>query len=102
MFILGIWSDHLSQADCLLPAGGQDSNEAVLRLVQQGAYSAALQEDCCVRCLQSLAEQAVEGAQACFAALDSGSVPANPAAAEAQLLTAVAALLLFVQANVTG
>ena len=74
----------------------------MLHLVQQGAYSAALQEDCCVGCLQSAADQAIEGAQAFFAALDSGSGPANPAAAEAQLLTAVAALLLFVQANVTG
>lgn len=74
----------------------------MLHLIQQGAYSAALQEDCCVGCLQSAADQAIKGAQAFFAALDSGSVTANHAAAEAQLQTAVAALLLFVQANVTG
>eukprot|EP00891_Asterochloris_glomerata_P006781 jgi/Astpho2/6781/Aster-x0741 len=87
---------------CAAPSEAQDSNRRVLHLIQQGAYSAALQEDCCVGCLQSAADQAIKGAQAFFAALDSGSVTANHAAAEAQLQTAVAALLLFVQANVTG
>ena len=102
MFILGIWSDHCVEPDCSLPAGAVEPNRKVLHLVQQGAYSAALQEECCVGCLQSVAHQAIENAEAFFAALDNGSIPASPAAAEAQLLTAVAALLLFVQANVTG